>query len=189
MQFKDWLNNNKSKIVLSLICVLTVVCFYVGFQSFIRRSEVRNKILTDLTDGKSEESNFIYIDIKGAVKNPGLYKLRRADRLNDAVEAAGGFTDDADRERVNLASFLEDGSEIIIPSVSDGGGRKGGKININTAGVYELMTLDGIGEGYAKKIIEYREKNGAFLNIEQIKNVSGIGTKQFEKIKDYITVQ
>lgn len=189
MQFKDWLYANKTKTILSVICVLTVVCIYFGFQSFAGRSAVRNGIMTDLKDGTGDENGFIYVDIKGAVQKPGLYKLKRADRLNDAIEAAGGFSKDADRESVNLAAFLEDGSEIVIPSVSDETMNAYGKININTASVYELMTLDGIGEGYAKRIVEYREHNGAFLNIEQIKNVQGIGTKQFEKIKDFITVE
>lgn len=184
MRLGEWLSENKTKIVLTLICVLVVVCVYFGFRAYSEKIAVRNEILSDI----KTTSSFIYVHVKGAVKNPGLYKLNRADRVNDAVLAAGGFTDSADTENVNLAAFVEDGSEIVIPTGSSDKSGEAGKININTAGKNELMSLDGIGEGYAQRIIDYREKNGAFLSIEQITNVRGIGSKQFERIKDYITV-
>ncbi|MBQ7718524.1 MAG: ComEA family DNA-binding protein [Clostridia bacterium] len=184
MPFLSKLAENKTKLILALLCIFTVVSVYFGFRSAITAHDTA--LLAELTEDTQEENDYIYIHIKGAVKNTGLYRLPRASRVNDAIEAAGGFTDDAASDMVNLAAFLEDGSEIIIPSYSDN--INDARININTAGKEQLMKLDGIGEGLAERIIEYREKNGAFLSSEEIKKVSGISDSKYETISDKIKV-
>ena len=111
------------------------------------------------------------------------------------MEKAGGFTDKADKSSLNLAKQLEDGEQILIPDIgaSSGGSVSGsmssdGKININTADLAALQTLSGVGPATAQKIIDYRTANGKFKTIEDIKKVSGIGDKTFQKFKDKICV-
>jgi competence protein ComEA len=146
------------------------------------------------------EVNIIIVDIDGAVKNPGVYKFIDGDRVNDAIIEAGGLTENAYTKELNKARKLIDGEKIYIlqqgeepiDSTNDinslYSGENNIKININVATKEELMTLNGIGEIYANRIIEYRNKN-KFISVEQIQNVNGIGEKTFEKIKDYITTE
>ena len=183
MQLREKIAKNKTGIILFIISALIVSAVYAGFR-FTAEKRVDN-MLAGATEKSEYDSSFIYVHVKGAVKQPDVYRFLRTDRVKDAVEAAGGFSENADEERVNLAAFLVDGSEIVIPSVTDGDAR----ININTADKNTLMTLDGIGEGFAEKIIEYREKNGAFLNIYEIKNIDGINESKFSKFKDKIKVE
>lgn len=140
----------------------------------------------------------IKVHIYGAVKNPGLIELIEGSRINDAIEIAGGLTEEADISKINLAYILSDGEKIYIASINDKDiqnieenvqNSQTQKININTAGILDLTSLDGIGETLAKSIVEYRNKNGKFLKLEDIKNVSGIGDSKFEKIKDSICVR
>lgn len=147
-------------------------------------------------------SEEVLIDIKGAVFQPGVYRMKVGDRVIDAVETAGGFLDDADTRKVNLASLLSDEMVIIVPRegdeeeaevliISDNSPAPDSadkKININSASQEELATLTGIGPAKAKAIIGYREEHGLFKSIEEIMKVSGIGDKSFEKLKDEITV-
>ncbi|MFC2058175.1 helix-hairpin-helix domain-containing protein [Chloroflexota bacterium] len=133
----------------------------------------------------SPPSPNIQVHIEGAVVNPGVYSLNVADRIADAVEAAGGFSDDADREAVNLAAMLSDGDRVYIHST----GEVPQKININTADVWLLDALHGIGEELAQDIIDYRTENGPFQAIEDLTSVTGIGLALFELIKDKITVR
>lgn len=159
-----------------------------------------------------EKEAVMVVHLCGAVNNPGVYTLEMDSRIIDGIIKAGGFTDDACEDALNLAMLLTDGSRIYVPTVeevaegySDGsdsgkyvsggdyaqmgrGEDSSGLVNINTAGVEKLMTLSGIGQSRANSIIAYREAHGAFKNIEDIKNVSGIKEAAFEKIKDYITV-
>lgn len=153
----------------------------------------------------------ICIHISGEVKNCGVIRLKEGQRIIDAIEKAGGVTELADLDRVNLAFVLSDGQKVNIPNINNkdennayvtndsgyniivdnGNNAKngGGKVNINSASQTELETLEGIGPSTAAKIIEYREKNGAFNNIEDIKNISGIGDAKFDKIKDNVVVK
>lgn len=146
----------------------------------------------------------IAIHIEGAIRNPGLYYLEEESRYDDAVKKAGGFLQEADRSKVNLARRIYDEAFIYIPMVGEewepteelkaennhvnqGSNSSVVLININTANQQELMRLPGIGEVYAQRIIDYRTTNGAFLSIEDIMKVSGIGSVTFENIKAQIT--
>ena len=139
----------------------------------------------------------------GEVNDPGVYHLTNKSRVCDAIESAGGMTDDAGRDFWNLASEVYDGQMIYVPTeeeVESGSVPKpdtenadvssgdSSKININTASKEELMTLTGIGESKADNIIKYRQENGSFSAVEDLTNVSGIGESIFNKIKDSITV-
>lgn len=143
------------------------------------------------------------VDIKGAVKTPGVYHMMPGDRVEDVLEKAGGFTSKADKAQVNLAKKLADEMMIYIPSVGEkmpenaeaqtapasNGTSGSGKININTASEQELEQISGIGPSKAGAIIEYREKNGPFQKVEDLDKVSGFGEKTLERMKDQITVQ
>ena len=148
------------------------------------------------------------IHVAGEVGSPGMYELPQGARVSDAVNAAGGMTEAADQLSVNLARPVSDGEQIVVhskvetsaqtssldavqsvaPAASSQSPALQGKVNINTASASELTSLDGVGEATAAKIIAYRQTNGSFSSIEEIKNVSGIGDKKFEAIKDSITV-
>lgn len=168
------------------------------------------------SNGESLEKTdeMLIIHITGEVKNWGVIELPQGSRIIDAVNKAGGFTDSADVEAVNLAYVLSDGVKIYIPSKNEeeigdftteeyittdsgdnvitGGEKmeenKNELVNINKATQTELETLPGIGPSTALKIISYRNENGAFLSVEDIKNVSGIGDSKFESIRDLICV-
>ncbi len=145
------------------------------------------------------------IHVAGAVRHPGVYLMPQESRVGDAIEAAGGFSDDANYDGVNLAAFLEDGSQLLVPvlgqttnssdvviSPPDSYQSEEQKsftiVDINTASQTELETLPHIGPVTALKIIAYREEFGKFTAVEEIKKVSGIGEATFEKIAAYITV-
>ncbi len=138
---------------------------------------------------KSNERKIVGIDIKGEVNAPGYYELEYGSRVKDAIIAAGGEKKNADLSTVNLAMELVDGEEIKIPGKGEDDDTNTGLININTADMYKLCKLDGIGESTATEIINYRAKNGKFKSIEDLKNVDGIGTRKFNQIKDKITVE
>lgn len=153
-----------------------------------------NKIIDETNEG--EEKNKIYVYILGAVHEPGIKEAKDGMRLYEIVNLSGGLADDADVSKINLASIIKDEQKIIIPYLSISGDEKNkiifeeneGLININTATSEKLQELTGIGSSTAKKIIAYREENGEFNSIEDIKNVSGIGESKFEAIKSDITV-
>lgn len=146
-----------------------------------------------------EKKEVVFVDVKGAVKRPGVYQLTLSDRTLQAIEKAGGFLKDADVNRVNLAAKVTDGTVIYVPKIGEKiegvstivseTTRDTKKVNINTATAEQLETLDGIGPSKASAIVAYREENGPFSSIEELKNVSGIGEKSFEKIKNDISVQ
>ena len=149
----------------------------------------------------TENKNHIYVYLSGEVESPGVYKLENEARLYQAIELAGGMTKNAQKEYLNLAETVYDGQQIYILSkkeykksqeqdtdIVQNTDSDNALININTATPEELQSLSGIGETRAKAIIEYREKNGKFQTIEDIKNVSGIGDSTFENIQNDITV-
>lgn len=137
----------------------------------------------------------IYVHLMGAVISPGLYALPEGSRAVDAVAAAGGYTDDADRIALNLARFLSDGEQVYVPVEGEEPqdrpnaiGTIGSKVNVNTADATTLETLPRVGPAMAARIIAWREANGRFTTPEDLKSVSGIGDKTFEAMRDLITV-
>ena len=158
-----------------------------------------------------DNDNKIVIYVTGAIKNKGVYELEENSRIADLIEKAGGLTEDANITNINLAYILQDGMKVHIPTNSEDvnevkddteifitneneskesskTSNSNSKVNINTATQTELETLPGIGVATALKIIDYRKENGKFNNIEDIKNVSGIGESKYSKIKDKIKV-
>ncbi|HEY0735467.1 MAG TPA: ComEA family DNA-binding protein, partial [Herpetosiphonaceae bacterium] len=133
-----------------------------------------------------------------AVQQPGVYYLESPARIVDAIEAAGSFAPDADREKINLASHLTDGQQVRVPRVGESAQTApaepsaadsvDGTVNINQADAATLNTLDGIGPATAEAIVEYRTTSGPFKRIEDIQDVKGIGPALFNNIKDHITV-
>ena len=180
-------------------------------------SENETIVAAESKDAADEVSEDIYVYICGAVSKEGVYKLSSGSRIQDALDMAGGYSEDAAHGYVNLAEVLTDGMRIYIPteqevldsgsSVTDGtwnaaqpdgskvdstlGSEDESKalVDINTADSNQLQTLPGIGESKARDIINYRETNGPFGDIEEIKNVSGIGESTYDKLSPYITVK
>ena len=157
-------------------------------------------VLAEKTEVSTTQETVIFVDIKGAVKNPGVYQMKSGDRVKDAIDAAGGLTDEADSQKVNLAQRVEDQMVIVVPKVGEEAteipagvtskeAAKEGKVNINTATVEELKTLKGVGEKKAEAIIEYRKKNGSFKTKEDLMKVRGIGKKLFESFEERIVTQ
>ena len=132
----------------------------------------------------SPPSPEISVYVEGEVVNPGVYVLEQGALISDAIDAAGGFTPDADRSAVNLAATLRDGDQVHIYKLGD----MPQKIDINTAEVWLLESLPGIGETLAQRIVDYRIAHGYFQSIDDLTEVDGIGAAVFEKIKDKITV-
>ncbi len=149
----------------------------------------------------SSSSAKMVIDIKGEVKKPGVYELESGARVEEIVLLAGGFTDKAEERQLNLAEKLtdqqmiyvpnkEEAKELSIPSVANEGNtsKESSLVNINTADLTELQTLTGIGPAKAQAIIDYRDENGQFKTIEELKEVNGFGEKTVEKLKESITI-
>ena len=166
--------------------------------------EESEAVVTTVLAEKTEENTtleaVIFVDIKGAVKKPGVYQMKVGDRVKDAIDAAGGLTAEADSQKVNLAQRVEDQMVIVVPKVGEEAEAipagvtsketsKEGKVNINTATVEELKTLKGVGEKKAEAIIEYRKKNGSFKTKEDLMKVRGIGKKLFESFEERIVTQ
>lgn len=142
-----------------------------------------------------EETRQIVIDIKGAVKNPGVYEMEEGSRMYEAIERAGGFLEEADESRINLAQLLHDEMMVYIPFqgeaeavLSDEALASEGKIPLNRADQAMLEKLPGIGPAKAEAIIAYREEHGDFKDVNELLNVSGIGPKTFEKLKEHVTL-
>ena len=126
--------------------------------------------------------------VSGAVMLPGVYELPAGSRVNDAIQAAGGFAVGAEQSNINLATPLEDGQQIDVPGIVNPSHVNAGRVNINTATVEELDALPGIGPTTAQEIVDYRLQNGDFVYIQDIQKVPGIGPATYDGIKDYITV-
>lgn len=171
-------------------------------------SQTAQEASTLMTDTPDKQ---VHVHVCGAVAKEGVYALSEGSRVADGIAAAGGFSEEADTTYHNLAARLFDGQKIYVPTrteteelsvpertgAADAGGtdkevsgeKVSKKVNLNTAGVEELMTLSGIGEAKAKSIIQYREKVGPFQSIEEIKNVSGIGDAMFERVRESIIAE
>ena len=189
--------STKMKIVIAVVVV--IIATTVGIYMYKQTQE--NTVSYYGNEEQSEETHIsqITVHITGAINNPGVIILEEGARIVDALEAAGGETEEADVNRLNLAYVLEDGEKLYIPRKNeeeqeyitqgkDNMSEGQSKININSAQIEELITLPGVGEATANKIIEYRKENGKFQKIEDLKNVPGIGDSKFENIKMLIKV-
>jgi len=191
--------------------VLAVIAFvvYGALSLFTSDSEfdvVMGEESTELdapTQVEAPEAK-VYVHVSGCVTKPGVYSVNEGSRVYDAIETAGGFTEEAALEALNLARLVQDGEQIVVPSQADVeqgtiapeatssdqtmGGSTSSLVNINQATLSELTQLPGIGEATAQKIIADREQNGWFNSIEELKRVSGIGDKKFEALADLICI-
>lgn len=197
------MDNRKKKFI--LLCVLLLGCVLTSIAVEFFTNEKPAPVISAQTQAKSKEQ-LITVYVSGAVARPGLYELPAGIRAQEAVEAAGGFTEAANQEKVNLAKKLKDGSQVNVPALkvskkaiagtnasagkaSIGSQQKqAGLININTASITELDSLPGVGEVTAQRIVEYRQLH-SFTRIEDIMQVKGIGEAKFNKMKDRLTVQ
>ena len=149
---------------------------------------------------ESVEQDLITVDVKGAVKSPGIYDLPVGSRVNDAVQKAGGLTEQADSKSINLAQKVSDEALVYVPTKGEEAASqqtasgtasstsKEKKVNLNKASLEELKQVKGLGGKRAQDIIDHRETNGKFKSVDELKKVSGIGAKTIEKLKDYVTV-
>lgn len=201
------IKNNKM-----LLIAAAVVMIFAASAAFFIFNEKRDTISIEEADleieaeeskasnaARKEGDEKVFVDVSGCVKKPGVYEVSAASRIFQVIELAGGVTPDADTSYINQAEPVSDGLKINIPDKNNTDISAGttssasqenstGKININTADATKLQEIPGIGPVTAEKIISYRESNGYFSSVEQIKNVSGIGDKTYEKIKDIINV-
>lgn len=209
---------NKNKKVIFFIILLICPMILVIKDKLLSKQELYiltedKKISEEVVEeesAKNEENNItnkvITVYISGEVNKPGIVTLSDGDRLATAVEKVGGTTKKADLNGVNMAVKLQDEMHYIIPKIGDiarednskletndntnqNEALKTSQININTATIEELDKLPGVGEATANKIVSHRNDNGEFKNIEEIKNVNGIGDKKFEAMKELICVE
>ena len=209
--------DNKKIIIFgcSLVVIIIVIILFFWFYNNGFENSYKDEIdVYDMTFIEGEDKNDektenkvskIKVHITGEVLNQGLIELEEGSRIDDAIKVAGNITELADLSKVNLAYELSDGQKVYIPSIKDESEEyisenagenviededvKDGKININTADIDLLQTINGVGESLANKIIDYRKQNGKFKSIDDLKNVSGIGEKKFEDIKDKVIVK
>lgn len=196
------------KILISFIFLLIIIGISIYFLTKESSADIilqndfyeQNDITPEVTIPKT-----IIVHIDGEVLNPGIVYLTENSRILDAINASGGLTDIADSSKINLAYSLKDGQKVHIPSIYDedvsyitddagmdvivpDNASNSSLININNASAKDLEILPGIGESTALKIVDYRNKNGNFKTIEDIKNVNGIGESKFNMLKDYICI-
>lgn len=199
-------NNLRILLFLFLFCgVFLCSCKKQGTEMIVENTE------QTIEEEIPKKPVYIWVDISGAVNNPGVYKLGEGARLFEAVEAAGGFTKEADSQWLNQALVLTDGEKIQVytkeetesmraagaftekgaPGVDEKGSQgaeQAGKINLNTATLEDLQKIPGIGEVRARAVLTYRDEIGRFQTIDEIQQVPGIKGKTYEKIADYICV-
>lgn len=197
---------NKKKIIGSVI-ILIIFAIFLGVGYYISKpsKEFNSKeVFNETTSIESKDNKEITVYINGEVKNPGVYKIKNDSRIEELVKMSGGFTESADKFKLNLAKKLRDEDYIYVDKKVEGqanavsnstqssagtSSTQGGKININSASKEQLKTIPGIGDVTAQKIIDYREKNGSFSTVEDLKKIDRMGEKTLDKIKDKIDVR
>lgn len=220
-------NSYRFKVIGIFAMVFAILC--LGYYIFKGRPQIveRNEQIAQVSSqpiSTEKNSGITYkIHITGEVKNPGVYSVDSKARVNDVIEIAGGNTQNANLDRINLAEFIKDGEKIIVPSINEKPNMdqygnlitqpnfdninvvdpvtqnysgqssvqstESNLININTASAEKLKELPGVGDSIAQGIINYREQNGPFKAKDDLKNVTRIGSKTYDKLKDLITVQ
>lgn len=207
------LNKEKRNKIITATAVFILVVIIIIVKVIDKHYQKGDKQNIDISSLLTEDEYIeetsnekIKVYIAGEVKNEGVIELEEGSRIVDAIEKAGGKTDQSDLKNVNLAYELEDGQKIYIPNINENNiedveiiddspngivneTEKSEIININKADEKELQNLNGIGESLAMNIVKYREENGNFKNIEDLINVPGIGESKFETIRDQIKVK
>ncbi len=202
-------NKLKIRVAATIIAIVVALLFFgvngEKHDSIKMESETQIQTVDEVTENRSnqtgtttevDEKKVIICDISGQVESPGVYEMKEAARLGELIELAGGLTAEADIDAINRAATLNDGEKIYIPKLGEQHTvahasdyiSLSSKVNINSADIESLCSLKGIGPAMADRIITYRNQNGGFGSIEELKNVSGIGQKTFDKIKEHITV-
>ena len=214
MQVKRWLMEYKK--VLSIIggVLAVIVIILVGRGMMASSTKEKVMVTNAVNTTRVEETTTMmpqncYVDIKGEVLRPGVYEFSCESRMQDVIKKAGGFTEEADETKINLAQKITDQMQIIVPNVhskqedglTEGNSEKGsstntsvsnskqGTININTATLEELQTIKGIGKKKAEAILQYRKEHGAFHTKEDLLQVKGIGKKALEAIESQVNFQ
>ena len=214
MQVKRWLMEYKK--VLSIIggVLAVIVIILVGRGMMASSTKEKVMVTNAVNTTRVEEATTMipqncYVDIKGEVLRPGVYEFSCVSRIQEVIKKAGGFTEEADETKINLAQKISDQMQIIVPNlhskqeggVTEGNSEKGnssntipsnskqGTVNINTATLEELQTIKGIGKKKAEAILQYRKEHGAFRTKEDLLQVKGIGKKALEVIENQVTFQ
>ena len=214
MQVKRWLMEYKK--VLSIIggVLAVIVIILVGRGMMASPTKEKVMVTNAVNTTRVEETTTMmpqncYVDIKGEVLRPGVYEFSCESRMQDVIKKAGGFTEEADETKINLAQKISDQMQIIVPNlhskqeggVTEGNSEKGnlsnttlsnskqGTVNINTATLEELQTIKGIGKKKAEAILQYRKEHGAFRTKEDLLQVKGIGKKALEAIESQVNFQ
>ena len=203
------INKLKRVVILIVMCLILSGCSknsdeimeIESVEETDNETEELQESYTDVDKDIKSADEYVYIHVCGAVINPGVYKLKMPVRVYEAIEAAGGITEDGLDEVINQAREVVDGEQIYIPTLEDKENgnyiqsensiqekKTDGRININTASEEELMTLPGIGKSKAESIIKYRTDNGKFNSVEELMNIQGIKDGVFTKIKDKISI-
>lgn len=194
--------SRKEQYIISALLILLTLLGGLIIYNYGTVKEVEPTLVEDQNSKDSENLELI-VHVCGEVKKPGVYKLSTGKRVIDAVEAAGGVTAGGDLDKLNLAAPLEDGQKIYLPAFNNSLGlsatAKASKaqnshaegsslVNLNLANQQELEALPGIGPALAKRIMDYRNQQGSFATVEELKKVSGIGEKKFEQLKNLVTI-
>ena len=214
MQVKRWLMEYKK--ILSIIGGVLAVIVIILVGRVMMASSTKEKVMVTnaVNTTRVEETTTMmpqncYVDIKGEVLRPGVYEFSCESRIQEVIKKAGGFTEEADETKINLAQKITDQMQIIVPNVhskqedglTEGNSEKGsstntsvsnskqGTININTATLEELQTIKGIGKKKAEAILQYRKEHGAFRKKEDLLQVKGIGKKALEAIESQVNFQ
>ena len=214
MQVKSLLMEYKK--VLSIIggVLAVIVIILVGRGMMASPTKEKVMVTNAVNTTRVEETTTMmpqncYMDIKGEVLRPGVYEFSCESRIQEVIKKAGGFTEEADETKINLAQIITDQMQIIVPNlhskqeggVTEGNSEKGntsnttpsnskqGTVNINTATLEELQTIKGIGKKKAEAILQYRKEHGAFRTKEDLLQVKGIGKKALEAIESQVTFQ
>ena len=200
------------KEALKIICIAIIIVIAIGYNFIYKKDSNEEYDYSEIVTNENievtkEEEEKIKVYVTGQVNSPGVIELEHGARIEDAIILSGGTTKLANLSLINLAYSLEDGEKLYIPSLNENfseeyitkenaegiiestNSKSNSKVNINTGGINELSSLPGVGESLAQKIITYREQHGKFKKIEDLKNVSGIGDKKYESLKEYISVK
>ncbi|WHY90590.1 helix-hairpin-helix domain-containing protein [Neobacillus cucumis] len=215
---KDWFTEHKLFVVIAVLIAIGGIYYFFIYQenpasvTAPQLNSMESELQGENTAKQSEEpakeeqkAEAIMVDVKGQIKHPGVYPATTGERVIDLIERAGGLANKADESQVNFAEHVQDEMVIYIPAKGEtdsppaalaGGGQTGStggalsntKVDLNKSDATQLQTLPGIGLAKAAAILEYRETSGGFKTVEDLKNISGIGDKTFEKLKDLVEV-